>query len=106
MSEDAMCFVCPRCGQVLQDVFWDGEQWLWSTEDDMVPCFLDSEANLWAISLAEQPYIPSEIIKVHSHGYSIVLSKFSFFKWCVIIAAAVVVLLGVGLPKDIAWKLQ
>lgn len=96
-----MLFVCPVCGEQLEDVFWDGEQWLWSTADDMIPCFLDESGDLYAIGLPDEPYVPSEVIKVHCHGYCEKVSKFSFFRWCVIIGVVVVVFLEGGLLRGI-----
>lgn len=84
MSGEAMVYTCPICGERLEDVFWDGETWLLTTEDDMIPCYLDQNGTLAAIAMSEQPYVPVQVVNIHSHYFR----KSSFLLWLAIIAAA------------------
>lgn len=92
MSGEALTFECPVCGERLQDVFWDGDNWLWATEDEFIPCFLDDQGTLAAFLLGEGPYDPVRIVNVHCHYFR----KSSFLLWLAIIAAVVVVVIGEG----------
>lgn len=93
MSAEAPTYVCPVCGQHLQQVFYDGDNWLLVTDDDFVPCFLDDRGTLAAILMGDGPYDPVKVVNIHSHY----LSKSSFLLWLAIFAAAAVALTVDGL---------
>ena len=80
-----MTYVCPVCGEGFENIFWDGDNWLMVTDDDMVPCYLDGHGTLAAIAMGDGPYVPCSVVNIHSHY----CRKSSFLLWLAIIAAAV-----------------